>query len=154
MQNAGYKHFGFLLAWNSKLAQSDRSSIWPNDIIMWLSWLVFSCISSQFSFFIFFQFFRAIFIAQYSNTWLSFAVAVWQRTSETLHLPQLHLYRSAMRWFMYAIWGYSYVLYVQKQYFLVSVLAQQCSRSIPAKTKYINIVMHITMPIPPRVVMT
>ncbi len=36
-------------------------------------------------------------IAQYSNTWLSFAVAVWQRTSETLHLPQLHLYRSATR---------------------------------------------------------
>ncbi len=38
-----------VLAWNSKLAQSDRSnSIWPNDIIIiWLSWLVFSCISSQ-----------------------------------------------------------------------------------------------------------
>ncbi len=27
-----------------------------------------------------------------------------QRTSENLHLPQLHLYRSATRWFMYAIW--------------------------------------------------
>ncbi len=49
--------------------------------------------------------------AQYSNTWLLFGVAVWQRTSETLHLPQLHLYRSATRWFMYAIWGYSYLLY-------------------------------------------
>ncbi len=39
-----------------------------------------------------------------SNTWLLFAVAVWQRTSETLHLPQLHLYRSATSWFMFAIW--------------------------------------------------
>ncbi len=90
-------------------------------------------------------------IAQYSNTWLMFAVAVWQRTSETLHLPQLHLCRSATGWFMYAIWGYSYVLYVQQQYFLhacssmlwmywqkqVSVLAlpqqQQHSRSIPPR---------------------
>ncbi len=55
--------------------------------------------------------------AQYSNTWLSFAVAVWQHTSETLHLPQIHLCRSDTRWFMYAIGGYSYVLYVQQQYF-------------------------------------
>ncbi len=48
--------------------------------------------------------------AQYSNTWLLFDVAVGQRTSETPHLPQLHLYRSAMRGFMYAIWGYSCVI--------------------------------------------
>ncbi len=56
-------------------------------------------------------------IAQYSNTWLPFAVAVRQRTSETLHLPQLHLIRSATR---YAILGYSYVLFVQLHYFLSS----------------------------------
>ncbi len=42
-----YKYW--VLARNSKLEQSDRSnSIWPNDIIIiWLSWLVFSCVSSQ-----------------------------------------------------------------------------------------------------------
>ncbi len=44
---------------------------------------------------------------------------------------------------MYAIWGYSYVLY-----------AAAATQIYSAKTKYINIVMHITMPIPPRVVMT
>ncbi len=47
--------------------------------------------------------------AQYSNTWLLFAVAVWQCTSKILHLPQLHRYRSGTRWFMYVIWGYSYM---------------------------------------------
>ncbi len=83
--------------------------------------------------------------AQHSNTWLLIAVAVWQHTSETLHLPQLHRYSSATRWFMYAVWGYSYVIYVHRQYFLHAVymcigssrfrylLYRSSSRSIPPR---------------------
>ncbi len=43
--------------------------------------------------------------AQHSNIWLVLVVAVSQHASETLHLPHLHLYRSATRWFMYGIGG-------------------------------------------------
>ncbi len=114
--------------------------------------------------------------ARHSNIWLVFFVAVSQHASETLHLPQLHLYRSVTRWFMYAIGGY--FMYVEfaaavfitcSQQHVVDVLAvASLSTSsataaaaawqiYSAKTKYVNIVMYlITMPIPLplRVVMT
>ncbi len=120
------------------MAQSDRSNlIWTNDIIItWHSWLVFSCIRSQWACCSIFKYLA--FICCSSS----------QRTSETLHLPQLHVFRSARMWFINVIWGYSYV---QQQYFLhahssmlwmywqwqVSVLAltqqMQRSRSIPPR---------------------
>ncbi len=55
-------------------------------------------------------------IINHSIIWLVIAVAV----TETLHLPQLHLYRSAMGGFMYVICRGNFMLYVQ----------QQCRRSV------------------------
>ncbi len=147
------------------MAHTDRSnSIWPNDIIItWHSWLVLYCIGSQWAFCSTFKYMT------------SACCSSLQRASETLHLPQLHLYRSATRWFMYAIGGYfMYVIFAAavfltcSQQHVVDVLAVAslgtCSATAAAaaaveqiysaKTKYINIVMYITMPIPPRVVMT
>ncbi len=72
-----------------------------------------------------------------SNTWLLFAVAVWQRTSETLHLTQLHLYSSATRWIMYAVWGYSYVIYVNWQYFLHAVTCVLALASLGTCSRYL-----------------
>ncbi len=115
------------------MAQSDRSnSIWHNDVmITWQSWLVLVVSAAN------------ELAAQYSNTWLVLAVACFRNHPP----PQLHLYRSATGCFKYAVYGgYSYVLYVQQQYFLhahssmlwmywqqqVSVY-QQHSRSIPPR---------------------
>ncbi len=97
--------------------------------------------------------------AQHSNIWLVLVVAVSQRASETLHLPQLHLYRSARRWFMYAMGGYfMYVIFAAavflkcSQQHVVDVLAVAslgtCSgRSSVAdlfrQDQYIIIVMYI-----------
>ncbi len=75
--------------------------IWPNDIIItWHSWLVLSCIGSQWDL---------------CSTFKYMTSACCSRShcaSESLHLPQLHLYRSATRWFMYALGGYfMYVMF-------------------------------------------
>ncbi len=143
------------------MVQSDRAnSVWHNDIIITgHSWLVLSCISSQWA--------RCSTFKYLANV----CGSSLQHTPETFARPQLHLYRSAMRWFMYAI-GVILCIYVQQQYFLhaqqyvVYVLAVAslgtCSAAAAAtawqiysdKTKYINIVMYITMQITPRVVMT
>ncbi len=84
------------------MAHSDRSnSIWPNDIIItWHIWLVLSCIGSQWA------------LCSTFKYMTSACCSSSQRASETLHLPQLHLYRSATRWFMYDIGGYfMYVIF-------------------------------------------
>ncbi len=154
-----------VLAWNSRwptligLTQSDLMTSSSHDTADWFSPVL---VANELS-------------AQHSNIWLVLVVAVLQRASETLHLPQLHLYRSATRWFVYAIGGYfMYVIFAAavfltcSQQHVVDVLAVAslgtCSATAAAaaaveqiysaKTKYINIVMYITMPIPLRVVMT
>ncbi len=60
--------------------------------------------------------------AQHSNIWLVLVVAVLQHALETLHRPQLHLYRSATRWFMYVIFAAAVFLTCSQQH-VVDVLA-------------------------------
>ncbi len=120
------------------MVQSDRSNlIWPNDIIItWHSWLALSCISSQWA---------CCSTFKYSTSACSSSS---QRALETLLLPQLHLYRSATRWFMYVIWGLFHVCYICSSSISYMLTAACCgcigssksrsllcrsSRSIPAR---------------------
>ncbi len=139
------------------MAQSDRSKlIWSNDIIITCySWLVLSCIGSQWA------------RCSTFKCLTSACSCSSQRASETLLLPQLHLYRSAMGWFMYAIWGLFHVCYICSTSSISYMLTAEClwmhwqqqvsvhalsqKQIYSGKTKYIKIVMYITMPIPPRV---
>ncbi len=130
------------------MAQSDRSnSVWSNDIIItWHSWLVLSWISSQWARCSTFKYMTS---AHCSSL---------QSASETLHLPSstcIDLLRgdSCMLYggyFLYVIWAAAFCVCIgsSKSRYLL------CRSSSVSKTKYINIVMYITMPIPPRVVMT
>ncbi len=86
-----------------------------------------------------------------------------QRASETLHLPQLHMYRSASEWFMNAMGVISYVICAAAVFLTCSqqhdvnllALQQQLSRSIPDQrpnTLTLSCTIYITMPVPLRVV--
>ncbi len=63
-------------------------------------------------------------IAQYLNTWLLFAVAVCQHTSETLHLPQLHLYRSADSCMIYGVIHMCYMCSSSISYMLTAACCE------------------------------
>ncbi len=116
------------------MALSDRSnSIWPNDIIItWHSWLVFSCISSQWAHCSIFKYLA--FVCCRSS----------QLTSETLHLPQLHLYRSATGWFTYAM-GVIHMCYMCSSSISYMLTAACCGCS---KSQYL--LCHSSRSIPPR----
>ncbi len=134
------------------MPQSDRSnSIWPNDIIItWHSWLVLSCIGSN------------ELAAQHSNIWLVLAIAVCSVLQKPSTFPSstcIDLLRgdSCMLYggyFMCVICAAAVFLTCSQQHVVDVFQQQQRCRSITPKTRYINIVMYITMPIPPRVVMT
>ncbi len=108
------------------MAQSDRSnSIWPNDIISWHSCLVLSCIGSQWA------------LCSTFKYMTSACCSSSQRASETLHLPQLHLYRSATRWFMYAIWGLFHVCYICSSSISYMLTAACCGCIGCSKSQYL-----------------
>ncbi len=89
-RKAGIQH-PLLIVWRT--LDSTQSWTLTDIIITWHSWLVLSCISSQWAHCSIFKYLA--FVCCSSS----------QHTSETFHLTQLHLYWSALRWFMYAIWG-------------------------------------------------
>ncbi len=82
------------------------------------------------------------------NYFVTVAVAV---RCKTLHLPQLHLYRSATGYFMYVIYG-GYFIFV---YFIYSMFLRGWAvvSLYSTKTKHINTAMYITMLNSLRVVM-
>ncbi len=96
--------------------------------------------------------------AQHSNIWLVLTVAVCRVLQKPSTFPSstcIDLLRgdSCMLYggyFLYVIWAAAFCVCIgsSKSRYLL------CRSSSVSKTKYINIVMYITMPIPPRVVMT
>ncbi len=90
--------------WHGSLDGNLENSIWPNDIIItWHSWLVLSCIGSQWARWSTFKYMT------------SACCSCLQHASETLHLPQLHLYIFSTSWFMYAIGSSSFYLFLHNK---------------------------------------
>ncbi len=94
-------------------------------IITWHSWMVFSCIGSQWACCSTFKYMT------------SACCSSLQRASETLHLPQLHLYRSATRWFMYAIWGLFHACYICSSNISYMLTAACCGCIGNSKSRYL-----------------
>ncbi len=93
-----------VLAWNSRLRSPIDLTQYDIMTTSCHSWLVFSCIGRIWAHCSTFKYL--------ANT----CGSSLHRTSETLHLLQLHLYRSAMEWSC-VLCGL-FMLYVQQQYFL------------------------------------
>ncbi len=116
-----------VLAWNSRwrsligLTQSDLMTSLSHDTADWFSPV---SVANELS-------------AQHSNIWLVLVVADRSVLQKTLHLPQLHLYRSATRWYMYAIGGLFHVCYICSSSISYMLTAACCGHIGSSTSRYL-----------------